>query len=120
MGKPINANDLSKEITRNIKEYFEEIKINSREAAEEVAKDTVAELKATSPERSGRYKRNWTETGYESGAIVHQKAPTYRLTHLLEKGWHKRSGGRVAPQPHIGNAEEKAVNKYEEKLIEGI
>ena len=117
MSEKIKAEQLGEEIAKTLKQYVEDIKVNCQEAAEEVAINTVAKLKENSPERTKKYKKNWRQESYTGGAIVYQKAPTYRLTHLLEKGWQKKNGGRVAAQPHIGTAEEGAVKEYEEKLI---
>ena len=117
MANKIRAEDLSKEIYKTLKQYADDVKVNSQEVAEIVAKDTVTELKQSSPNNTGKYRKNWTSESYTGGAVVYQKAPTYRLTHLLEKGHAKRGGGRVAAQPHIAHAEEMAIKQYEEKLI---
>lgn len=64
----------------------------------EVAREAVQKLKATSPERTGKYKSGWTyktEKGrVKVGAIVYGKSPTYRLAHLLEYGHALKAGGR--------------------------
>ena len=124
MAKVINAEDLAKEISNALAQYAKDIKVASKEAAEEVAKNTAEGLKKSSPKRAGtkggKYAKNWTYDVTEVGASVHQKAPTYRLTHLLEKGHAKRNGGRVRGIPHIAPAETRAIEEYEQKLIEGV
>lgn len=89
-----------------------------------VSKETVRELKASSPKLTGDYAKSWTQTktagnGSTYGKIVHNKQ-NYRLTHLLEYGHAKRGGGRTKAQPHIAPAEEHAVEEFEKKLTEGI
>lgn len=91
----------------------------------DVAKETVKELKATSPRRKGpqggQYKKNWAykklrEDSVRSQVVIYEKKPEYRLTHLLEKGHAKRGGGRVDARPHIKKAEEKAIKSIEGRL----
>ena len=124
MAKKIKAEDLTREIQKRLKQYVEDVKVNSQEAAEEVAKITVEDLKENSPVGPGRkgihYYKNWTFESYRGGAIVYNKAPSYRLTHLLEKGHAKRNGGRVHGKPHIAPAEERAVDRYTQELIRRV
>lgn len=89
----------------------------------DVAKETVKELKATSPCRpqGGEYKKKWAykklrEDSVRSQVVIYVKKPEYRLTHLLEKGHAKRGGGRVDARPHIKKAEEKAIKSIEGRL----
>lgn len=90
-----------------------------------VAKETVNQLKATSPRKSGHYAKGWKvkkvkQEGRRYEVIVHNKTD-YQLTHLLENGhvkvvWGKRTGGFVKAEPHIKKAEEAAIDKLEREL----
>ncbi|SET02249.1 hypothetical protein SAMN05421676_102360 [Salinibacillus kushneri] len=106
--------DIEKEITQALTEYTSEVEEGLAEAQYEVAKDTVKELKRTSPVNTGAYKKGWNRKKTKTGqAVYNRKKP--QLTHLLEKGHAKRGGGRVSGQKHIEPAEEKAIKEYEEK-----
>lgn len=92
------------------------------EACVQTAKDTVKQLKQTSPGR-GNYAKSWTYKKEKSGAaIVYSKKPG--LPHLLEYG-HRivRRGkvyGRVKAYPHIAAAEAQAAADFEKHLKENI
>lgn len=122
--KTIKSEDLAREISNALKQYVDDVKVASQEVAEKVAKSTAEELKQNSPKRArakgGKYAKNWTYEIGDAGATVYNKAPTYRLTHLLEKGHAKRGGGRVSGIPHIAPAEERAIQQYEQELIKGV
>lgn len=91
-----------------------------------VGKETAAELKRTSPKRTGEYASSWTYSMQKSRGsknknklIVHNKKH-YRIVHLLEKGHAKRNGGRVEAKVHVApaqdHAEEKAIQRISDKL----
>nr|DAX89284.1 MAG TPA: putative tail component [Caudoviricetes sp.] len=113
--------DISQEIEELLEEYGSRVIEKLNEAVDEQAKDTVKELKNTSPKRKGKYARGWTvkKTKDISGgvnAVVHNKR-YYRLTHLLENG-HALKGGtkRARAFPHIAQAEEMTKSKFLQRL----
>ena len=115
-----NINNFANEITRILRDYTEEVEQVMEEARDKIAKDTVKTLKATSPEKTGDYKKGWRVKTEGTKKIIHNKE--YQLTHLLEHGHAKVGGGRVAARVHIRPAEEKAINDYieaTENLIRG-
>ena len=99
MSNSIHISELSKEISNVVKSYSKEVELEAGEATELVAKETVQELKRSSPKRSGKYARNWTKR---------KQGPT---------GQGGRTIGKVKGQPHIAIAEEKAVSSLEKELI---
>lgn len=123
--KKTSIDDLDNAINDALKDYGIEVENTVYGAAMATAKDTVKELKRTSPKRTGQYAKSWRVTKvYNSrraarGGIrmyIHN-AKHYRLTHLLEKGHKKRgSGGRVKAYPHIEKAEEHARREFQKKL----
>lgn len=116
-----SIDNLANEITSALKEYTTEVEEGLEKAKEENAKDGVKILKATSPKKTGKYARGWRTRKIGKAWVVHN-ATDYQLTHLLEKGYAKVGGGRVAGRPHIRPVEEKIIVGYEkqlEKVIRG-
>lgn len=126
MGK-IDIDRLAIEVVQELEKYQQATLETVEEAVKETAKDTVAELKNNSPKMTGKYAKNWKsgrdeklKGKYRFDMVVYEKKPEYRLTHLLEKGYQSRYGGRVPGQPHIRNAEEHAIKKLEERILGGL
>lgn len=110
---------ISKEFTKILSEYSEEIEVGMLQARDGVAKKTAKNLKAYSPKNSGSYAKGWRVSDIKGKKIIHNKTD-YRLTHLLEYGHAKVNGGRVPPKVHIRPAEEQAINDYIEAVREWI
>lgn len=118
----ISADKLAKEIMRQMKEYTEEVQETTQEVAREVSGKAVKMLKTESPKskNGGTYAKNWTREIERDGITVYNRKPSYRLTHLLEKGHQLKRGGRkigsVPANPHIEEVEEKCIKEYAEEL----
>lgn len=108
------GNDLSAEIMRCLKEYTDEVVEALEKTEKELAKEAVRTLKQTSPKKSGKYAKSWTQTKQGKKRIVHNRR--YQLTHLLEKGHAKRNGGRVAARVHIAPVEQRISKEAVERL----
>lgn len=120
----ISIDSLADEISSLMEEYAADVNSDMKAEAKEIAKEAVKELKQTSPEgkgsKKGHYKDGWASKVVAEKinsldiVIYNRKKPG--LTHLLEKGHAKRGGGRVEGKPHIGLAEQKAIQDYEKGL----
>jgi hypothetical protein len=120
-------------IQKLLEEYATDIKDESDKLAKKLAQKASATLKSTSPRSTMR--ASWGKKHYadqwsvkqEIGRLisetkVYNKAPTYRLTHLLEYGHAKKSGGRVPGKPHIKPVEETIIRDFEagvKKAVKG-
>lgn len=110
----INIKGISKEFTKILSEYKEEVEEGISIAGDKVAKKTVSNLRKNSPKREkngGAYAKGWRITTIKGKRIIHNKTK-YQLTHLLENGHAKVNGGRVPGTPHIKPAEEQAIKEY--------
>lgn len=118
------AIDLVKEIEKATKEQLDLANDVVNNAVDKVTKETVSDLKSSSPRKSGKYAGGWgkkegqTATRSKSGVVWNEKH--YRLTHLLEFGHAKVNGGRVAAKPHIAAVEQKAIKSFEDEIRKGI
>ena len=116
--------DLAAEIEKAMKEQIDLANDVVNNAVDKVTKETVNDLKSSSPRKSGKYAGGWgkkegqTATRSKSSVVWNEKH--YRLTHLLEFGHAKVNGGRVAAKPHIAAAEQKAIKNFEDELRRGI
>ena len=111
----VKMDELTTEILQILNETNSAVDTALTETMEISAKNTVNELKSTSPSRKGmpkRYAKGWTYTRKKGEYIVYNKTH-YRLTHLLEHSHRTRfKTGRygakttTAANPHIAKAEE--------------
>lgn len=116
----IKIDALADAVAKELSSYSQECTDELKTMVKKTAKETVQELTVSSPKDSGEYASGWTSrVEYESQedirvSIYNKKKP--QLTHLLEDGHAKVSGGRVVGQPHIGPAEANAAKKLDNKV----
>lgn len=105
-----------------LSEYSSDIQDEIAQEAIRIGKDSVNELKHTSPVMRGKYRKGWSskteKTFSEVKVTVYNKE--YQLTHLLEDGHkinrHGRIVGVAGAKPHIYPVEQKAIREYELKV----
>ena len=118
MADVIKVDDLAGEIVLAVKTYTEEVGAAIEEAVKETARALAADLRETSPKKTGEYAKGWTYRKEAPGSyrVYNKKKP--QLTHLLEHGHAKRGGGRVEGRPHIKPAEEHHALQLERKIVQ--
>lgn len=99
-----------------LEDYSKEVQEIVVAESREVAKDTVKQLKETSPKRTGKYASGWTYKQDGQGYIIYN-AKKPQLTHLLEFPHRLRNGNMSLAKPHILPAEEFAAREYENRVV---
>ena len=59
------------------------------------------------------------ENSNSINVVVHSEKH-YQLTHLLEFGHALRNGGRSKAIPHIAPAEQRGIENFEKRVMEGL
>lgn len=123
----VSVEELSDEIMKHLTEYSEEVSDNVKEAVDKVADECNAEIKdhITFNQPTGKYVKAFRvktryEDKYSKRKTWYVSGSHYRLTHLLENGHAKVSGGRTEAYPHIKYGEEIARKRMEELSKEAI
>lgn len=99
-------------------EYSEDIQEGIVVAAQTLANQAAADLRATKGTykiRTGKYNKGWKVNEQKGVGYIKchvHNATNWQLTHLLEKGHITRNGGRTRAFVHIRPVEEKYVNQY--------
>ena len=112
------------DITEILNEYSSDIQEAITNEAQLVAKQGISTLQATSPKKTGRYRKGWrvkTTKGQGFVECIIHNATDYQLTHLLEKPHLLRNGARSTPQVHIAPVEQNCIREFEnnvEKIIQ--
>ena len=114
--------DLAKAIKDELDQYQKLTQEQIKNTVKEVGKETKETIKSTAPKKSKKYSTSWAvkvvhENSHAMSVVVHSKN-RYQLTHLLEFGHAKRGGGRTKAFPHIAQAEQQAIESFEQKVKE--
>lgn len=114
--------ELAKAIKDELDQYQKLTQEQIKNTVKEVGKETKETIKSTAPKKSKKYSTSWAvkvvnENSHAMSVVVHSKN-RYQLTHLLEFGHAKRGGGRTKAFPHIAQAEQQAIESFEQKVKE--
>ena len=124
MGKEISISQLSAAVMEELEEYADLAAEDMKSAVKKAATTVRKDIETSAPRNTGDYAKSWAvkkmkETSDSLTVVVHSRN-RYQLAHLLEFGHAKRSGGRVAAQPHIASAEQKGIEKLEEEIRKAL
>lgn len=99
---------------RIMKDVERQITAATRRTEIEVARAGVQKIKELSPKDTGLYASGWTFTLGRGGPYIHNttRPEEPELALILEYGYAKLSGGRVAAQPHIRPAIEGLATTF--------
>lgn len=116
----IKINEFAKTLNDELVKYAKTVDEDVQKLAKQVATEGMEKIKAASPVgATGDYKNGWRVKRQGKKFIVHNLT-NYQLTHLLEFGHAKVSGGRVPGKSHIQPAESQMIKDFEtgiEKVI---
>ncbi|PFS71185.1 hypothetical protein COK56_29605 [Bacillus cereus] len=107
-------NDFASELARELQRYANVVEEELLTAQEEVADVAVGKLRQSGPKKTGAYRKGWRKKKEGNGVVVHNIKG--QLTHLLENGHAKASGGRVPAQVHIRPVEEYVINEVPRRI----
>lgn len=122
------ADDIAKTVDSFLQAFGKNVSEEMGAALDEVGKEAVKKLKATSPKRTGRYSKGWKYKRQANNkgrfeAKVYN-ATSGQLTHILEFGHPKMSGdrviGEVKGQPHIAPVNEWVQGEFPKRFAQKL
>lgn len=121
MADKVNAADFAPSLSAVLQYYDTALQEQIQKAVDDEAKLLKNDIIATSPDRTGKYKKGWRLTKKYEGAfkytvIVHNK-PRYNIVHLIEHG---RGDNGIGAKPHILAAQEKHIDALINRIDEVI
>lgn len=123
----IHISQLSATIAQELNACQEDIAAEFDSVAESVVKDTVEQLRQTSPiGHTGKYAPSWAQKfvakqpAASTSRVVYSRKPQYAKTHLLEKGHAAVDGSWVRPRTHIAPVESRSVDQLVKQLTKRL
>lgn len=121
MADKVNAADFAPSLSAVLQYYDTAMQEQIQKAVDDEAKLLKNDIIATSPDRTGKYKKGWRLTKKYEGAfkytvIVYNK-PRYNIVHLIEHG---RGDNGIGAKPHILAAQEKHTDALIKRIDDVI
>ncbi len=121
MAEKVTAADFASSLSAVLQYYDTALQEQIQKAVDDEAKLLKNDIIATSPDRTGKYKKGWRLTKKYEGAfkytvIVHNK-PRYNIVHLIEHG---RGDNGIGAKPHILAAQEKHTDALIKRIDDVI
>ena len=122
----VTVDGLADAIQDILDQYANNVEDATAPVLKKAAQTARAELRATSPKRTGHYAKGWQISASKDG--LHYRiynGTDYRLTHLLEHGHVIRNGtkreyGFVPAREHIAPVEEKIMEQLPDAIKNAI
>ena len=112
------------QMTELLDEVNKDVERSAKTNIQTVAKESVQQLKNTSPVKTGSYAKGWGVKKLGDMDVVVHNRTDYQLTHLLENGHvirnKKGTYGRAPAHKHIKPVEEWAIDELPRRILEGI
>lgn len=116
----ISISEFANTLNAELEKYANVVDDDVQKLAKQVATEGMEMIKDASPVgATGDYKKGWRVKKQAKKYIVHN-ATNYQLTHLLEFGHAKVSGGRVEAKPHIKRAEIQMIDDFENGIEQAV
>ena len=138
MAKGYTVEEFSLAVNEAMKEFQQSVDYDiiyvTQKVANEAAENVKRNIKTSGIKGTGKYRRSIAarqikDSPLSKKSVVYAKAPSYRLTHLLEHGHAViGKGGRTPTKgkkktdafPHWKPAEQKAIDDFIKELREAI
>ena len=115
------------DINKVLAQYTSDVNMVIQSTIDTTAREAAQKLRAESARThgNGEYAKNWAVKKERGRAVVYNRAPTYRLTHLLENGHDiirngKKVGEYRPAEKHIKPVEEWVQNELPKRLEEAL
>lgn len=121
MAKAVAADDFAPLLSSALQFYDTAMQEQIQKAVDDEAKLLKKDIIATSPDRTGKYKKGWRlvkkyEGAFKYTVIVHNK-PRYNVVHLIEHG---RGTKSIGARPHVLSVQEKHVDALIKRIDDVI
>ena len=121
MAKAVTAADFAPSLSAALQYYDTSMQEQIQKAVDKEAKPLKEDIIATSPDKTGKYKRGWKlvkkyEGAFKYTVIVHNK-PRYNVVHLVEHGRGEKS---IGARPHVLAAQEKHADALIKRIDDVI
>lgn len=124
MSQKVSIDGLADAVNQVMEEFRERTDEIVVQAVTKVSKEAKNIAQSGSPVKTGGYAKGWAtkktkeSSGHTEITVYNRKKPG--LTHLLEKGHAKRTGGRTRAFVHIAPAESYAIEALESEIERGV